>query len=132
MAGHGSKFGHKKEAAIAALLSQRNQEEAARTSGVSKRTLNRWLKMPAFQQAYLEARRAAMFQANARLQQASSAAVSALIKVMVDPSTPPSARVRAADRILARGNQGLENEDLSVRLGQLERTVGLAKGPGSD
>jgi hypothetical protein len=125
MAGHGSKFGRKKEAAIAALLSQRNHEEAALAAGVSKRTLNRWLKMPAFQAAYLEARRAAMFQANARLQQASSTAVSALVKVMVDPGTPASARVRAADCILARGNQGLENEDLNVRLSALERVAEL-------
>src|SRR5229473_1877242 len=34
MAGHGSKFGRKKEAAIAALLSQRNHEEAAQAAGV--------------------------------------------------------------------------------------------------
>jgi hypothetical protein len=86
-AGHGSKFGRKKEAAIAALLSQRNQEEAAQTAGVSKRTLNRWLGMPAFQAAYRDARRAAMSQANARLQQTASAAVSALLKVMVDLRT---------------------------------------------
>src|ERR1035437_7583880 len=58
MVGHGSKFCRKKEAMIAALLSQRNHEEAARTAGVSKRTLNRYLKMPEFQSAYLEARRA--------------------------------------------------------------------------
>lgn len=127
MAGHGSKFGRKKEAAITALLSQRNHEEAARAAGVSKRTLNRWQKMPEFQSAYLEARRAAMFEANARLQQASSAAVSTLVKVMVDPSTPASARVRAADCILARGNQGLENEDYDVRLAALERAAELAK-----
>jgi hypothetical protein len=132
MKGHGSKFSHKKEAAIAALLSQRNHDEAAGTCGVSKRTLNRWLKLPEFQSAYLEARRAAMFQANARLQQASSAAVSALIKVMIDPSTPPSARVRAADCILSRGNQGLENEDFSVRLDALERSQGTGKAPGHD
>jgi hypothetical protein len=130
MVGHGSKFCRKKEAMIAALLSQRNHEEAARTAGVSKRTLNRYLKMPEFQSAYLEARRAAMFQAHARLQQASSAAVSALLKVMVDPSTPASTRVRAADCILARGNQGLENEDLDVRLAALERAAELAKAPG--
>ena len=132
MEGHGSKLGHKMEAAIAALLSQRNHDEAARTAGVSKRTLIRWLKAPEFQSAYLEARRAAMFQANARLQQASSAAVSALIKVMVDPSSPASARVRAADCILARGNQGLENEDAIVRLDALERSAGLAKSLGQD
>jgi len=118
------------EAAIAALLSQRNQEEAAKTAGVSKRTLNRWLSMPVFQAAYREARRAAMSQANARLQQAASAAVSALLKVLVDPSTPASARVRAADCVLARGNQGIENEDLDVRLAALERAAELAKAAG--
>ena len=125
--GHGSKFDRKMEAAIAALLSQRNHEEAAQVAGVSKSSLNRWLKMPEFQSAYLEARRAAMFQANARLQQASSAAVSTLVKVMVDPSTPASARVRAADCILARGNQGLENEDLDSRLAALERAANFGK-----
>jgi hypothetical protein len=130
MAGHGSKFGRMKEAAIAALLSQRNHEEAARAAGVSKRTLNRWLKLPEFQSAYLDARRAAMFQANARLQQAGSAAVSVLLKVMVDQSTPAAVRVRAADCVLARGNQGLENEDLDVRLAALERRAELAKTPG--
>lgn len=130
MAGHGSKLGRKMEAAIAALLSQRNHEEAANAAGVSKRTLNRWLKLPTFQSAYLEARRAAMFQANARLQQASSAAVSALLKVMVDPGTPASVRMRAADCVLARGNQGLENEDLDVRLAALERAAELAKTDG--
>jgi hypothetical protein len=128
--GHGSKFGGKMEAAIAALLSQRNQEEAAKTAGVSKRTLNRWLSMPVFQAAYREARRAAMSQANARLQQAASAAVSALLKVLVDPNTPASARVRAADCVLARGNQGIENEDLDVRLAALERAAELAKAAG--
>jgi hypothetical protein len=125
--GHGSKLDRKMEAAIAALLTQRNHEEAAQSAGVSKRTLNRWLKTPVFQSAYLEARRAVMFQANARLQQASSAAVSTLVKVMVDPSTPASARVRAADCILARGNQGLENEDLDTRLSALERAGDAAR-----
>jgi hypothetical protein len=126
MIGHGSKFGSKKEAAITALLSQRNHEEAAREAGVSKRTLNRWLKMSEFQSAYLEARRAVMFQANARLQQASSAAVSTLARIMVDPNAPASARVRAADCILARGNQGLENEDMNVRIAALERELANA------
>ena len=37
--GHGSKFGRKKEEAIAALLTQRNVEEAARAAGIGTRTL---------------------------------------------------------------------------------------------
>jgi uncharacterized protein (DUF1778 family) len=109
------------DAVIAALLSHGNHEEAARAAGVSRRTLNRYQKVPEFRVAYLEARRAVMFQANARLQQAASAAVSTLVKVMVDPSTPAAARVRAADCILARANQGLENEDYDLRIAALER-----------
>ena len=38
MAGHGEKFGRKKEEAIVALLTQRNVEEAARTAGIGTRT----------------------------------------------------------------------------------------------
>ncbi len=59
MTGHGQKFGRKKEEAIAALLSQRNLEEAARVAGVGTKTLLRWLEIPEFQAAYREARRAA-------------------------------------------------------------------------
>jgi hypothetical protein len=121
LVGHGTKFGRKKEAAIAGLLSQRNLEEGARAAGIGKQTLLRWLKLPEFQAAYREARRAVVSQAHALAQQASGAAVATLIKIMVDPNAPTSARVRAADRILERGQQGLENEDLEVRLAALER-----------
>jgi hypothetical protein len=41
MVGHGSKFGHKKEAAIAALLTQRNIGEAAHVAGIGTNTLLR-------------------------------------------------------------------------------------------
>ena len=34
MKGYGTRFGRKMEAAVAALLTQRNQEEAARTVGI--------------------------------------------------------------------------------------------------
>ena len=44
MTGHGSKFGRKKEEAIAALLVQRNLEDAARAVGISPKTLLRWMK----------------------------------------------------------------------------------------
>ncbi len=39
MKGHGTKFGRKKEAAIAALLTHRNIEEAAKAVGISSPTL---------------------------------------------------------------------------------------------
>ena len=85
MIGHGAKFNRKKEEAVAALLTQRNVEEAARSAGIGTQTLLRWLKVPEFQAAYREARRAAFAQSIARLQQAYWAAVTTLLKVMVTP-----------------------------------------------
>jgi hypothetical protein len=65
MLGHGTKFGRKKEEAIAAL---RNIEEAARAIGVVPNTILRWMKLPEFQAACREARRAAYGQSIARMQ----------------------------------------------------------------
>src|SRR5260370_11480717 len=123
MAGHGSKFGHKKEEAITALLSQRNVEEAARVAGMGTRTLMRWLQIPEFQAAYRKARRDAFSQLIGRLQQASSAAVSTLLKVMVDPTTPASSRIRAAHCVLDHAVKGIELEDIETRLCEPERAA---------
>src|SRR5271169_1124011 len=116
MKGHGSKFGRKKEAAIEALLTQRNVEEAARAAGIGTQTLIRWLKIPEFQADYQEARRTAVSQTNARLQRASGTAASVLFNIMVDGNAPESARVRAADSVLDRANQAIDTEDIQVRL----------------
>lgn len=130
MVGHGSKFGRKKEEAIAALLTQRSVEDAARVAGIGTQTLTRWLKLPEFQAGYREARRVAFSQSGARLQQASSAAVSTLVKVMVDPNAPASSRVRAADRILDHAKHAIELEDIEVRVAALEQAADLARLPG--
>ena len=59
MKGHGTKFGRKKEEAVAALLTQRNLEEAAKTIGIAPNTLLKWMKEPEFDSAYRAARRSA-------------------------------------------------------------------------
>src|SRR6266851_1659058 len=123
MKGHGTKFGRKKEEAVAALLTQRNIEEAAKTTGIAPNTLLKWIKEPEFQNAYREARRAAFSQSIARLQQATSAAVSTLLKVMVDPSTPASTKVRAADSVLDHAAKSIEIEDIEARVSELERAT---------
>ena len=130
MKGHGSKLNRKMEAVIAALLTQKNQEEAARTAGISPATLLRWHKLPEFQKAYREARRAAHGQSIARLQQATSAAVSTLLKVMVDPSTPASTKVRAADSVLDHSAKSIELEDIDARLADIERNLEAQKQQG--
>jgi hypothetical protein len=123
MMGHGTKFGRKKEEAVAALLAQRNTEDAARTAGVGTKTLLRWLQLPEFQEAYRDARRAAFSQSIARLQQAASAAASTLLKIMVDPQAPPSCRIRAADSVLNQAAKAMEIEDIEARVSELERAA---------
>ena len=127
MTGHGAKFGRKQEEAIAALLTQRNLEEAARSIGIGPKTLLRWLKIPEFQAAYREARRAAYGQAIARLQQGTSAAATTLLKTMIDPGTPASVRVRAAEVIFSHAVKAIEIEDIEARVSELERAANLAK-----
>ena len=127
VAGHGEKFGRKKEEAIAALLTQRNIEEAARSAGIGTRTLMRWLQMPEFQKAYRQARRDAYSQAVARLQQGTSAAATILLKTMIDPGTPASVRVRAAEVIFSQAFKAIEIEDIEARVSELEQAAALSR-----
>jgi len=127
MMGHGTKFGRKKEEAIAALLSQRNIEEAARFVNIGTKTLLLWLQLPEFDKAYREARRAAFSQSIARLQQASSAAAATLLKIMVDPTAPAASRIRAADSVLGHAAKAIEIEDIEARVSELERTAESSK-----
>jgi hypothetical protein len=127
MQGHGTKFGRKKEAAIAALLTQRNLDEAAKAVGISVPTLISWMKVPEFDKAYREARRDAFRQSVSRLQQASGAAVTTLIKIMVDSTAPASTRLRAADIVLSHTSKAVEIEGIDARVGELERATDQVK-----
>src|ERR1700687_3834550 len=130
MVGHGEKFGRKKEEAIAALLTQRNIEEAAKTAGIGANTLLRWLKLPEFQTAYRQARREAFGQSIARLQQGTSAAATTLLKTMIDSNTPASVKVRAAEAIFNHAAKAIEIEDIEARVSELERASEASK-PGN-
>jgi transposase-like protein len=127
MLGHGAKFGHKVEQAIAALLSHRNVEEAARAVGISANTLLRWLKEPEFDAACREARRTAFSQSIARLQDASGAAVTTVLKIMLDTNAAAGTRLRAAEVVLEHTSKAIEVEDLEARVAELERAAGSAK-----
>jgi hypothetical protein len=127
VSGHGDKFSRKQEEAVAALLTQRNIEEAARTAGISTRTLMRWLQVPEFQKAYRQGRRDAYSQAVARLQQGTSAAATILLRTMVDPGTPASVRVRAAEVIFSHAFKAIEIEDIEARVSELEQAAALSR-----
>jgi hypothetical protein len=121
MKGHGTQFGRNKEAAISALLTARNIEEAAKSIGIAPNTLLNWMKVPEFQAEYREARRAAFSQAVAKLQQGATAAATTLLRVMVDQSTPASVKVRAAECVMTHSSKGIEIEDIAARVTDLER-----------
>ena len=127
MVGHGQKLGRKQEAAVAALLTHRNVDEAAQAAGVGATTLWRWLKLPEFQAEYRKARRDAFSQAVARLQQGTSAAATTLLKTIIEPGTPPSVRVRAAEAIFNHAAKAIEIEDVEARVAALEQAAELSK-----
>ena len=118
--GHGSKFGRKKEAAIAALLSGKSQAEAARGIGVDPSTMKRWLRLPEFQAEYLQVRREIMSQASARIQNNAVGLTSLALKLVSQEATPASVKAHLILGLLDRGNQAVEREDILIRLAALE------------
>src|SRR6185369_9695818 len=100
-------------------LTQRNIEDAAKAAGIAPNTLLKWMKEPEFDRAYREARRATFSQSVARLQQAAPAAVTTLLKTLVDPNAPHSVRVRAAECIMNHSIKAIELEDIEGRLSEL-------------
>src|SRR5579862_1795244 len=121
MSGSSEKLSPKQEAAILALVSTRSAEEAARAAHITPRTLYRWQKEPSFDAAFRKAQKSAFGQSIARLHYFCGAAVTTLGKVMLDPATPASTKVRAADSILNHTIKAIEIDDLEARLSELER-----------
>ena len=104
-------------------------EAAARAVGISSNTLQRWTKDPEFEAAYREARRRAFCQAIARLQEASGAAVTTVLKIMLDSKVSAGTQLRAAEVALSEGAKAMEIEDIAARVADLER-VGSAETSG--
>jgi len=124
--GHGAKYGRKKEAAIAALLTHKNHEEAAHAIGIDLKTLKRWMRLPEFIDEYRRARWEVVEQAYARVQQNTGAAGLVLLKLMADPATPASGRIRAALGVFGLAREALDF-DIETRVSELERAAEAAK-----
>ena len=110
----------KQEQAIAALMANPTLEAAAGALKVNPVTLNRWLKHPAFQDAYRDARREAVTHAVATVQAATSEAVETLRAIMRDGDAPAGSRVSAARTVLDTALKAVELEDLVARVEALE------------
>jgi hypothetical protein len=88
----------REDRAILALLSTPTRRAAAQRTGISERTLDRYLADPGFARRYSEARAAAYTEALADVQAAASEAVSALRRNL--RGEDPKAEVAAARTIL--------------------------------
>jgi transposase-like protein len=132
MVGHGAKLSGKIDAAIAALLAQPSVAEAARLIGVKPQTLSRWMKIPEFDAAYRAAQRAVLGRAVARLQQASGAAVTTLLKVMFDTNAPKAARLAAADVVLRHAKDANEIGDIQSRVSALAQNTEASRGESAE
>lgn len=110
--------------AIAALLGARDVRDAAKQSGISERTIFRWLNDSAFQSAMQEAEAQAIAQAVRRLAALCGLALDTLESVMKSKSASASVKVRAADVVLGRLLVFKDLRDISERLERLESLLG--------
>ena len=85
------------------------------------------MKEPEFEAAYWEACRSAFSQSIGRLEQASSAAVTTVLKIMVDANLAAANRLRAAEIVLGQGAKVIEIADIAARVAQLERAADSAR-----
>jgi hypothetical protein len=123
--GHGDKS-RLRERAIAALLSARSLDQAAKKAGLSKATLCRWMQDPEFKAALRAARRNVVDATIGRLQAVTTEAVAALCAALTCEA--PTVRVSAARAILEFSFRSVELMDLEERLSALEHRVSESGG----
>ena len=110
----------KKRLAVACLLTERNTTDAAISAGVARQTLTRWLAEPDFRAELTAAETQAIDESVRGLVQATTAAVSLLHSVLVDPAASLSIRVRAAAEVLNNLMKLREHLTIDERLTRLE------------
>lgn len=108
------------ERALAALLATRTLVEAAEVSGVSERTLRRWMASEPFAATYRTEARASAREAVSAVLAAQREAVEVLRTQM--HTGAPATRVRAAVALLGLGVK-VREDDVEERLAELEQEV---------
>jgi hypothetical protein len=98
--GHGEKLSRKMLAAVAALLTEATQEQAAAKAGISISTMKRWRALPQFQRALRDARRDILEEvSNLYIRMAKRAALVAYESMGDDKPDP--IRLRASEEVRA-------------------------------
>src|SRR5262245_33850348 len=121
MIGGKPKLGHKKELAIASLLTEPTIELAAQKTGIGTATLTRWLRNDDFVAAYRQARRQLVESALGQLQRVAAEAVETLRKHLTAPKAGD--QIRAALGILDHAVKAVEFIDLVEQVEALKREL---------
>jgi lambda repressor-like predicted transcriptional regulator len=112
----------KREAALAALLTEATLADAAVKAGVSTRALKNWLAEPGFAAEYRAARAALVEAALLALQRANAAAVETLVGNLA--CDDPAVEIRAAKIILEQTIRLREHSEFEDRLAAVEAAIG--------
>jgi hypothetical protein len=109
--------------AIAALVSSGKIGHAAEASGVSRRTLTRWLKEQHFRASYLQARGQLIQEVTAACAANALRAVERLAKEMENGRGTPGTRIRAASELLDFTARLAGMADFETRISELEARI---------
>ena len=113
----------KQRKAIPALLTADTIQKAADITGVSERTLHRWLKEGSFTAELHQAQDRAIDEAVSRLSGEARAAASTLATIHRDVKVSPAIRVQAAQALLAHVLKLRDQRDLADRIVTLEELI---------
>jgi len=111
--------------AIERLLNGGTVQGAAEAAGVSRKTVYKWLSIPAFQEAINSAQAEAMARLSRALIALGGSAIETLGETMSDKTQSPAVRVRAADIVTGRLLTMRESVEFEARLAELEKQAGI-------
>ncbi len=118
-----SELTHNQLKALDALLVSSSIEDAARRSGLSAKTVQRYLSRPEFDAAFRHHLQERVRVAAARLQSGCASAVDCLLEVIEDKEVSASVRIRAAVALLDLTRRWIEMDEFEQRLATLETAM---------
>jgi hypothetical protein len=119
----------KQQLALQNLLAGRTKSQTAAAVGVTPRTLSRWLAHPAFHAALTDTTDQALANAAHRLADTLDDAVAILAEVIANKDARDLDRLRAADLVIHRGLDLIQQKQLVERIAALEAKTYVSQEP---
>lgn len=113
----------KQSLAISALLTTGDVSRAAEAAGVTRKTVHKWLKLPAFSAALEDAERNAFSDATRRLSGLLGRSLDELEKLLLKGDLTVSERIRVVQTIIDAAPRWRKNNSLDDRMRRLEEML---------